>query len=53
MTVRELKERLECAFDENAEVVVNTSLGEFTITGTIGNLAEEPFCIDCVGGLKW
>lgn len=47
MTVKELRGWLEKAWDENADVVVCTPFGEFAITGTIGNLMEEPFFIDC------
>lgn len=51
MTVKELRTWLERAWDENADVVVCTPSGEFAVTGTIGNLMEEPFYIDAQEGL--
>lgn len=48
MTVKELKERLERAVNENAEVMVNTEHGELPVWCTIGHLLHEPFIIECV-----
>lgn len=48
MTVKELKEKLENAWDENAEVVVNTEHGELPVVCTIGHYMHEPFVIECV-----
>lgn len=47
MTVKELKERLERAFNEDAEVWINTENGELRITGTIGQL-NDVFIIETV-----
>ena len=47
MTVKELKEKLENAFNENAEVIINTSDGELGIVETIGHFEEE-FIIETV-----
>lgn len=47
MTVKELKEKLEHALDENAEVLINTENGEFSIVSTIGQY-EDAFWIETV-----
>ena len=48
MTVKELKEKLEYAANENAEVMVNTEHGELPIVYTIGHYEHGPFIIECV-----
>lgn len=47
MTVKELKERLENAQNENAEVIINTEDGELAIVDVIGQY-DNYFWIDTV-----
>lgn len=47
MTVKELKEKLEDAFNENAEILINTENGELQIVDTIGQY-ENTFWIETV-----
>lgn len=47
MTVKELKERLEHAQNENAEVIINTEDGELEIVETIGQY-DNYFWIETV-----
>lgn len=47
MTVKELKEELEHAYDENAEVIITTAHGDFSIMTATGHYQNEPFLITC------
>lgn len=47
MTVKKLKEKLDNAFNENAEVLINTENGELQIVETIGHF-ENTFWIETV-----
>ena len=47
MTVKELKEKLEAALNENAEVIINTENGERPVIDTIGHY-DNYFWIDIV-----
>lgn len=48
MTVKELKEKLDNALNEAAEVVINTENGELKIVSTIGHY-NDCFWIETVG----
>ena len=49
MTVKELKEQLDHALNENAEVLINTEHGELKVVDTIGYY-EDYYWIETVDG---
>lgn len=51
MTVKELQEKLQAAFNPDTEVIINTMDGEKEITDVIGHL-QEAFYIDTVSSEK-